>query len=176
MPIPKLNANISSSNYTSFDGYNENLTMLGASVNKGKFNISLGIGNDWTVNKEKSVNKPAFEAKCKFNIGNSLNAQVRFREIGNTEQYRVTFGGSHSFDKQNSIYASAHVTTKNNHENWKTTTGGWIGYTHKFENGISVSTELQQNIVLNKSDDIGKTLGALDGNKSVNVIISLPLD
>ena len=177
MPNPRIITNLSTSNYLSFDGTNENLTMIGGNVKlTPSFSASLGAGNYWTHSKGKDKNEPAIEAKLKYNIGEHLNAQARFREIGGTEQYRVTFGGSYKIDKHQSIYASAHATAKNSNE-WKYNTGGWIGYTYNFNNGVSVSGELQQNIPLNKgSKNVGKTLGCFDdSNKMVNVMITVPL-
>ena len=174
MPI-RINGNISTSNYLAFDGNNENLTMLGASAKVApNTTLSIGFGNDSNINGSKISNKPAFEAKVKYNIGEHLNAQARFREIGGTEQYRVTFGGSYKFDNKNSIYGSVHATSKNNHGDWNHKAGGWIGYTHDFGNGFSVSGELQQNIPLNKTaQSVGKTLGSFnDSNKSFNIIAS----
>ena len=178
MPIRKINAQVTSSNYYSLDGNNENLTMLLASTALNKnTTLTLGFGNDWTVTDGKNKNKPAIEAKAKYNIGENLNTQFRFRKIGGTEQYRVTFGGSHKIDKNQSLYASIHTTAKNS-GNWKCNTGGWIGYTYKFKNGTSISAEFQQNIPLNNTkQSVGKTLSAFDdSNKMINVILSVPLN
>ena len=177
MPIPKISGYVSSSNYLSFDGANENLMLLGGSVRLGRnANLMLGVGNDWTLKEGKNKNEPAIEIKGKYNIGEYLNAQARFREIGGCEQYRLTFGGSYAVDQNNSVYASIHTTAKNNGE-WRYNTGGWVGYTYKFNNGVSVSGELQQNIGLNRtSKGVGKTLECFDdSNKMFNVIVSVPI-
>lgn len=178
MPIPKINAQVTSSNYYSPDGNNENLTMLAASTALNKnTTLTFGFGNDWTVADGKNKNKPAIEAKVKYNIGKNLNTQFRFREIGNTEQYRVTFGGSHKINKNQSLYASVHTTAKNS-DSWKYNAGGWIGYTYKFNSGTSVSAEFQQNIPLNNTkQSVGKILSSFDdSNKMLNVIFSIPLN
>ena len=176
MPFPKLSGFVTSLNYLSFDGTNENLTMVGGNIKLARnLNLSAGVGNYWTHTSEKDTNKPTIEAKLKYNINKSLNAQARFREIGGVEQYRVTFGGNYKINKNNSIYASVHGTAKDSGE-WNFNTGGWIGYTHNFKNGISVSGEFQQNIPLNKgSKSVGETLGCFnDSNKMFNVIVSVP--
>ena len=180
MPTPSVTGIFSSSNYTSFDGSNENLTMLGAKVAlRNDLSVSLGFGNDCTVTKDgngfyTTKNKPAIEVKAKYNIKN-LNTQLRFREIGGDEQYRIAFGGNYSFDKHNSIYAALHATTKYTNE-WKHNAGIWVGYTHTFKNGISISGELQQNIPLNKgSKGFGETISSMDANKMVNVMLTVPI-
>ena len=169
MTEPQLKANISSSNYFDFDKGAENLTMLSASTNLNKFNLSLGIGSDTSYKifsgNQEVTNNPAFEAKLKYNINDNLNTQARFRKIGDAEQYRVTFGGSYKFDKNNSIYSSAHLTTKHSNGEWKTNTGAWLGYTHKFDN-LSVSAEVQQNIPFNRKINSSDTM--------LNVILSIP--
>ena len=176
MPIPKITGFVSSSNYLSFDGSNENLTIIGAGTQlASNLSLSAGVGNDWKHKPEKNSNKPSAEVKLKYNINKNLNAQARFREIGGDEQYRITFGGSYKLDKRNSIYASIHGTAKDSGK-WNFNTGGWIGYTHNFKNGISISGELQQNIPLNSvSKSVGKTLGCFDdSDKMFNVIVSVP--
>lgn len=174
MVLPRVNGFISNSNYYSLDGSNENLTLFGGNVSLGKSSsLSLSAGADWNVDSDgNSKLNPAFEAKFRQNIGENFNTQVRFREIGGSEQYRVTFGGSYSFDKNNSIYAATHFTSKNNNGDWNHKTGGWIGYTHKFNNGVSVSGEIQQNINIGKHNN----LDAFDGNKLFNVMVSIPLN
>ena len=174
MPI-KLSGNVSTSNYLAFDGSNENLTMVGVSTKVGSnTTFSLGLGNDSNINGSKISNKPALEAKVKYNIGEHLNAQARFREIGGTEQYRVTFGGSYKLDDKNSLYGAFHATSKNNNGDWNHKAGGWVGVTHNFGNGLTVSGEIQQNIPLNKTaQGVGNTLSSFnDSNKSFNVIVS----
>lgn len=172
MPLP-VSGYLSNSNYFSFDGSNENLTLGGLNIRLGEgSNFSVGAGADWTENADGSSNVvPAFEAKFKQNIGQNLNAQARFREINGAEQYRVTFGGSHSLNRNNSIYGAAHFTSKNQNGDWSHKTGAWIGYTHTFRDGISLSAELQQNINIGKPNNIW----AMDGNKSFNVIVSIPI-
>lgn len=177
MPTPSVTGIFSSSNYTSFDGSNENLTTLGAKVAlRDDLSVSFGFGNDWTLSKNgESKNKPAIEVKARYNINQNFNTQFRFREIGGDEQYRVTFGGSYSFDKHNSIYAALHATTKHTNE-WKHNAGIWVGYTHTFNNGISISGEVQQNIPLNKgSKGFGETISSMDANKMVNVMLTVPI-
>ncbi len=177
MSNPKVTIKISNANYLSFNGENENLTLIGGDIKfSSRLNMSVGIGNDWTHSKSGNKNKPAIEAKIKYNIGECFNAQTRFREIGGTEQYRVAFGGSYKLDKHNSIYSDLHFTAKDSGE-WKYNTGGWIGYTYKFNNGVSVSGELQQNIPLNKgSQGAGKTLAAFDdSNKMFNLMLTIPI-
>ena len=177
MSNPRITGQITNTNYLSFNGENENLTLIGGNVKlSSKLNISLGIGNDWTHSKGENKNKPAIEAKLKYNIRECLKTQFRFREIGGTEQYRVTFGGNYKFDKHNSVYSDLHVTSKDSGK-WKYNTGGWIGYPYSFNNGISVSGEFQQNIPLNKgSQSAEKTLAAFDdSNKMFNVILTLPI-
>ena len=68
---------------------------------------------------EPEIKKLGLEAKLKYNINDNLNAQARFRKIGDAEQYRVTFGGSYKFDKNNSIYSSVHLTTKHSNGNFE---------------------------------------------------------
>ena len=174
MPFPHISSQFNMSNYYSFDGTNENLTLLGASTSFGKTSLTIGAGNDCTINPDGHIkNKPAIEIKGKYNIGEHLNMQARFREIGGKEQYRITFGGSYSFDKNNSIYSSAHITTNDFH---KYKGGLWAGYTHKFNNGISLSAEFQQNLDKETSRNLGKTLGSFnDGNKLFNVMLTVPL-
>ena len=177
MPIPKITGQVTSLNYLSFDGTNENFTMVQGNTNiTPKLSASLGIGDYWTHSANKNTHKPAFEAKLKYNINNNLNAQARFREIGGTEQYRVAFGGSCKFDKHQSIYAAVHTTAKDS-DKWSFNAGGWIGYTYKFNNGIAISGELQQNIPLNKTaPSFGRTVSNFDdSNKMFNVIVSVPL-
>jgi hypothetical protein len=178
MPIPKPSFFFANSSYIGTSN-TENLSITGESYSFGKYGtISFGGGVDQKYDYKKgsySYN-PAFEAKYKLNIGNHLNTQVRFREIGGTEQLRATFGGSYKFNDKNSIYTSAHITTKNNSGDIKTNTGLWVGYTHNFDNGMSISGEFQQNVPLNSTTDIEETLNSWDdGNKSFNVILSVPL-
>lgn len=169
MTYPQLKANFSTSNYFEFGGNAESLNMLTVSTNYKDFNLSLGIGSDTSYklssHNQEVVNNPAIEAKLKYNINENLNTQARFRKIGESEQYRVTFGGSYNFNKNNSIYSSAHLTTKNTNGEWKTNTGAWFGYTHKFDN-LSVSAEVQQNIPFNRKVNGSDTM--------LNVIFSVP--
>ena len=175
MTIPHFTGQFTMSNYFSLDGSNQNLALLGASTKlSDNLSITAGVGNSWEIDKDgHSKNQPAIELKGKYNISDNLNVQARFREIGGKDQYRVTFGGSHVFDKKNSIYAAAHLTT-NDFNKYKT--GGWIGYTHKFNNGVSISAEIQQNLNKETSQNLGKTLGCFnDNNKLANIIVSIPL-
>jgi len=177
MSYPESKVQITTSNYLSFDGKNENLITLGGDIKLTKqLGLSVGVGNYWTHSNGKDTHKPAIEAKLKYNIGDYLNAQARFREIGGDEQYRITFGGSYRFDQHNSVYASVHGTAKYSGE-WKYNTGGWLGYTYKFNNGISISGEIQQNIPLNNAKkNVGETIGCFnDSDKSLNVIVSIPI-
>ncbi|MCR5265073.1 MAG: hypothetical protein K6E29_00590 [Cyanobacteria bacterium RUI128] len=173
MPSP-VSGYISNSNYYSFDGSNENLTLGGINLKLGQgSNLSIGAGADWTIGTDGASNvNPALEVKYKQNLGHNLNAQVRFREIDGAEQYRVTFGGSHAFNNNNSIYGAAHFTSKYSNGEWGHKTGAWVGYTHNFRGGVSVSAELQQNINIGKPNNIWD----MDGNKSLNVIVSIPIN
>ncbi|MBE7711545.1 MAG: hypothetical protein E7Z92_05335 [Cyanobacteria bacterium SIG31] len=164
----------SSSNYYDFGNEInksnfESLNTFNLSLQSGDFTATVGIGASTKFNihsPQKGVTTvPAVEAKLKYNISNHLNAQARIRKIDDTEQYRVTFGGSYSFDKNNSIYSSAHLTTKHSKKGWKTNTGAWVGYTHNFNN-CSLSAELQQNIPFKGKIQPSDTM--------VNVIVSVP--
>lgn len=177
MTNPKITGQISSLNYYLLNGSNENVTLIGANYKPlSNLNLSLSIGNDWCYQNGKNEHKPVIEAKAKYNIGNNLNTQFRFREIGGDEQYRVTFGGSYKINKNQSIYAAIHGTAKDSGE-WKFNSGGWIGYTYNFKNGVSISGEIQQNISINKAtQSIGQTLSSFDdSNKTLNVILSIPV-
>lgn len=169
MGTPKVNANFSSSNYFDFSSSAESLNMLGVNLKTGPVNFSVGVGSNTTYkltsDNQDVENKPALEAKLKYNINDNLNTQARFRKIGGAEQYRITFGGSYKFDKNNSIYSSVHLTTKHSDGNWNTNTGAWIGYTHNFKKA-SVSAEFQQNIPLNRKINRSDSM--------VNVIVSIP--
>ena len=169
MGTPKVNANFSSSNYFDFSGSAESLNMLGVNLKTGPVNFSVGVGSNTTYkltsDNQDVDNKFALEAKLKYNINNNLNTQARFRKIGDSEQYRITFGGSYNFDKKNSIYSSVHLTTKHSNDSWKTNTGAWVGYTHNFNN-CSLSAELQQNIPFNRKIDISDTM--------FNVMLNIP--
>ena len=165
----KIKTGFSSSNYFDLGSGAESLNMLSASTGYKDLNLSLGLGiyssYKLSSGNQDVKNKPALEAKLKYNINDNLNTQARFRKIGDDEQYRVTFGGSYKFDKNNSIYSSAHLTTKHSNGEWKTNTGAWFGYTHKFDN-LSVSTEVQQNIPFNRKINSSDTM--------LNVILSIP--
>lgn len=176
MPIPKLTGQVSTNNYYASDGSNQNLTLIQASTSPVKnLNLTIGVGNNWNIDSQgHSTNKPAIEVKAKYSIGNYLNAQARFREIGGKEQYRMTFGGSYNFDKHHSIYGAVHVST-NDFEQGKT--GSWIGYTYTTNKGVSISAELQQNFNIHNKNgpDHLKTLTSFDdGNKLFNVMVSIP--
>ena len=145
----KIAGSFSSSNYFEASNSVDSFNTLNVSTNIGKVNFSAGIGTN-TSYKPTSMGQNlatnlAFESKLKYNITDSLNTQFRFRKIGDAEQYRVTFGGNYKIDKNNSIYSAAHLTTKHSNNSFKTNTGAWAGYTHKFDN-CSLSIELQQNI------------------------------
>ena len=173
MSGPTLNVCFSNSTY--FDSSNgiQSINVISASAKFNNTNISIGIGNDsYCKGGEIQSNNPFFEGKIKQNINDNLNAQLRFRESGGTRQYRVTFGGSYAFDKQNSIYCAAHATAKDKNDNWSYNTGAWIGYTHTFSNGISTSAELQQNIPLNGTAPNLTSFN--DGNKSINIFVTIP--
>ncbi len=177
MPIPKLTGQISVNNYYASNGSNENLTLLQAGLKPCKnLNVTFGVGNDLNISADgKSENKPAIELKCKYNIGEHLNAQARFREIGGKEQYRLTFGSSYGFDRHHSVYAAVHATTNDFR---KGKTGGWVGYTYATNSGISLSAEVQQNFAINNktAKNTFETLGSFDdGNKLFNVMISIPI-
>ena len=165
----KIKTTFSSSNYFDFDSGAESLNMLSASSGYKDLNLSLGLGVDSSYKlssgNQDVKNKPALEAKLKYNINDNLNTQARFRKIGDAEQYRVTFGGSYKFDKNNSIYSSVHLTTKNSNGNWNSNTGAWIGYTHNFKKA-SVSAEFQQNIPFNRKINSSDSM--------INVIVSVP--
>ena len=172
MTEPTINGNFSHQTYVGSDGSVENISLLGASTKLGNTNLSIGMGNDSYLKDDGTYsNKPIFEAKVKQNFNNNLNAQFRFRETGGVEQYRATVGGSYAFDNQNSIYGAVHATAKNKNDIWSYNTGAWVGYTHNFGKA-SLSVEAQQNIALNGNRT---NLGSFnDGNKYVNVILSIP--
>ena len=166
---PKINTSFSSSNYFDCASGIESLNTANASTKFGPVNFSVGVGVDTKTSladrNSKVTNNLALEAKMKYNITDNLNTQARFRKIGDTEQYRVTFGGNYNFDKNNSIYSSAHLTTKHSNKGWNINAGAWVGYTHNF-NGCSVSAELQQNIPFNQRISSSDTM--------LNVIFSIP--
>ena len=173
MTLPKITPSISTSNYFQFDGRSESLNMLNASTKLGNTTFTVGLGVDSSykfASNTEPKNNFAVEAKVKYNISENLNAQARFRKIGATEQYRLTFGGNYNFDKKNSIYGSLHLTEKFNNGERKTNTGAWFGYTHNF-NDLSVSLELQQNVPL--PDDGKIKIGLSD--TLFNLIVSIPL-
>lgn len=170
MTEPKITTSVSSSNYYAFNGDVDSFNAINVSAGYGNWNFSLGAGANSSFGlfsgKNEVDRKPALEAKVKYNINDNLNAQARFRKIGdNTEQYRVTFGGSYKFDKKNSIYSSAHLTTKHSNGEWKTNSGAWIGYTHDF-GYLSLSAEFQQNIPFNRKINSSDSM--------INVIVSVP--
>ena len=171
-----ITGNVSNTTHFSFNGTVENVTLLGGNIKvTPELNLSLSAGNFLTHTKDKNTNKPIFEAKLKYNIGKYLNTQARFREIGGDEQYRLTFGGSYKIDKRQSVYVTIHGTAKDSGE-WKYNTGGWLGYTYQFKNGVSISGEFQQNIPLNKTTkSLGETLSCFDdSDKMFNVILAVP--
>ncbi len=166
----------SSSNYIDFGGTIESFNTLNASLKTGIVTTSVGVGIDSKTSLnplfQGSTSQPAIEAKVKCNITNNLNAQARFRKIGEAEQYRVTFGGSYKFDN-NSIYSSVHLTTKNSNNQWSTNTGAWLGFTHDFE-GCSISAEVQQNIPLKGLSSSQNKREINTSDTMVNVIVSIP--
>ena len=182
--VKSVNAKTSftSSNYYDF-GNNESkpnfesLNTYNLSVQTGKLTTSLGLGASTKFNTgsffEERTTTPAAEAKLKYNICNNLNTQARFRKIGNTEQYRLTFGGSYNFDKRNSIYSSVHLTTKHSNQEWSTNGGGWLGYTHNFDK-CSISAEFQQNVPLNREKDSSKLKKIEQSDSMVNLILTVP--
>lgn len=162
--------NFSNANYFDFGNSAESLNMLTASKKFGQANVSLGLGTDTTFKldsiKKGAHNNLAFEAKVKYSIDDNLNTQARFRKIGGAEQYRVTFGGSYNFDTKNSIYTSAHLTTKHSNGDWNTNTGAWVGYTHNFDK-FSISAEVQQNIPFDRKLKSNDTM--------INVMATIPI-
>ena len=178
MTIPiKLSTGFSSSNYYGFDEKVESLNTLNTSLKTGKITTSVGVGIDskYKLNPvfQDLTNKLAVEAKLKYNITDNLNAQARFRKIGDTEQYRVTFGGSYNFNEKDSVYSSAHLTTKNSMDAWSTNTGAWIGWTHNFEK-CSLSAEVQQNIPLNGMSSPEKARKINPSDTTFNILLSVP--
>lgn len=173
-----LSISLINANHIQLNAKNENLSFITASKSFGNnFNASLGFGADVnsSFGENASTNvRPALEAKIKYNFDNNTNAQLRYRRRGNTDQYRVTFGGNHKLDKHQSIYASAHVTA-NKGETFSANAGGWVGYTYKFDNGISISAEAQANCPIKKDLSVGKELQN-GGNYLFNVITSIPLN
>ena len=172
-----LTGEFSSKNYFSpFTADNKNLTLMSAKVTLGdNVKASLGVGSEWSIKEGVHKVKPALEAKVDFSIGEYLSTQARFREIGGAEQYRVAFTGKYKINKHNSVYATTHFTTKKDKE-WENSTGGWIGYSYKFNNGISISAELEQSIPLKKSaPSVGHSIGSFnDSNKTFNLNVSVP--
>ena len=172
MPIPPINGYVSNSNFYSFNKSNENLTMVGGSAKVGNSStVSFGAGVDVKTSSKGSSAEPVFEAKYNQNIGKNFNAQARFREIGKAQQYRVTFGGKYNINKHNVVYGAAHYTAKDDCGEWNQKTGGWVGYTHTFKGGVALSGEFQQNVNIGKPTYIK----SFDGDKSVNVTLSVPL-
>ena len=174
---PEITGQVNITNYASFNGNNETLGLIGFSAPLWKdASLSCGVGADINVFGNEAKINPAAEIKLKQKIGKYLNTQFRFREFfGEAEQYRVTFGGNYKFNDNWSIYGAVHGTAKNN-DNWKWNTGGWIGATYTTKGGVDISAEFQQNIPLGKGADAKKALSSFnDGNKMVNVLISIPL-
>ena len=61
---------------------------------------------------------------------------------------------------------SAHLTAKQKSDDtWSSNCGGWLGFTHNFEN-CSVSAEIQQNIPFKGKLETSDTM--------VNIIASIP--
>lgn len=169
----RLNGSYSNSTYIDSAGGVQSINVIGASTKFNNTTISIGIGNDSSYKDgEIQSNNPFFEGKVKQNINDNLNAQLRFRESGGTEQYRVTFGGNYAFDKQNSIYGAAHLTAKDKNDTWSYSTGAFFGYTHTYSNGMATSIEVQQNIPLNGTSPNLTSFN--DGNKSVNFLFTFP--
>lgn len=173
MPDFKICGNFSNSTYIDSGNGIETINTFGVSTRFNNTNFSVAIGNDLKFKGGKrQADNPFFEAKVKQNFNSNFNAQLRFRESGGTEQYRAAFGASYAFDKQNSIYGAIHATAKDKNGNWSYNTGAWIGYTHKFPNGISASAEIQQNIALNGQHTDIRSFN--DGNKMVNFFLTIP--
>ena len=155
MATPSINGYVSTSNYfTPRTGENDNLCLAGINLKKNKLSISLGAGVDTQFKPDTNGNgletsfKPSFEAKAVYQINKYLNTQARFREIGDAQQYRVTFGGSYKINDVVSVYAAAHATTKQAKDSpSKTNFGAWLGTTFNLNKSLSISTEIQQNIV-----------------------------
>lgn len=172
MPVNKLNGFVSNSNYFSFDGSNENLTIVGKNYPLTKSTtLSAGVGFDndikYTNGKFVTDTQPAIEVKLKqniafpTNIGNgsmSFNSQARFRKIGGSEQYRVGFGANYKIDKNQSVYTAVHATAKNKNGEWNNKAGIWAGYTYSFNHGTSISAEIQYNTDRTKSFNIMTTI------------------
>lgn len=171
MPRPlNINVNCTSSNYFECGGNVESLNTINTSMKINNVNLSFGFGADTsykpTSQEQNLATNLAFEAKAKYNINKYLNTQARFRKIGDTEQYRVTFGGSYKLNENNSIYSSAHLTAKQKSDDtWSSNCGGWLGFTHNFEN-CSVSAEIQQNIPFKEKLQPSDTM--------VNLIATIP--
>lgn len=164
-----VTGSFSSSNYFEASRNIDSFNTLNVSTKIGDLTFSAGLGSNTSYKLSAAGQKtsmvPAIEAKVKYNITDNMNAQARFRKIGDAEQYRVTFGGSYNFNKNNSIYTAAHLTTKHNDDGFKTNTGGWVGYTHKFGK-CSLSAELQQNIPFKGDVQLSDTM--------FNVIVGIP--
>lgn len=141
MGLPKINCFYSNSNYFDSRGTDENLSLLGGSYSFGKAGtLSVGVGADRKVDVDLFDPKGIPETyrmsgaiEVKYNLPIeltdrlSLNTQLRFREMYDTEQYRVTFGGKYKIGNKNSLYASAHYTQKSDgSKNY----GGWLGWSH----------------------------------------------
>ena len=77
-----------------------------------------------------------------------------------------SFTTSYNFDTKNSIYTSAHLTTKHSNGDWNTNTGAWVGYTHNFDK-FSISAEVQQNIPFDRKLKPNDTM--------INVMATIPI-
>jgi len=165
----KVTGSFSSSNYFEASQNIDSFNTLNVSTQVGDVTFSAGVGTNTSYKPNATGYKtsmvPAIEAKVKYNITDNLNAQARFRKIGDTEQYRVAFGGSYNINNNNSIYAAAHLTNKQTSISSKTNTGAWVGYTHNF-GGCSLSAELQQNIPFKGKVQSGDTM--------FNLMFSIP--
>ncbi len=178
MPTPKVTGKFSSTNdYSMFTKDNTNITLLTAATSLNKnFKFSFGVGNYWTVDAGKHKNVPALELKASNNFGKYMNAAVRYRRLGGTNQYRVIFGANYDINKHHSLSAETYFTMKQS-DKWSKGTGISVGYTYAFNNGVELSTELEQGIPLNSdSPSIGRTLGSFsDSEKTFNVKLSVPI-
>jgi hypothetical protein len=176
--MPKVTGSLSSTNeYSVFTGDNTNITLLNAQMNLSKnMDLSLGVGNWWTIEDGKNKNVPALEAKLNYNIGEFLSAGTRYRKLGGNDEYRLTFGSNYNFNKHHSISAETQFTLEKNN-NWSKSTGLSLGYTYTFNNGIELTGEIEQGIPLDKdSPSIGYTLGSFkDSEKTFNVSLKIPI-
>ena len=165
MPIPKIN--ISTSNYLSADGTLQSFNTANISRKIGNIDTQAGFGfNSSTsfISKNPTQYNFAAEASAKVKMNNDWNIKVRGRAIGDKVQGRIQVGKSIPLNENNSIYFAGHVSTTyknslpaNKTEHWSSNTGGWIGYTHKFDK-LAISTELQQNVNFKGKTDASSSM------------------